>query len=214
MYTNGIPPTLISTLANAKHIVVLTGSGVSAESGVPTFRDAQTSLWEKFRPEDLATPEAFSRNPGLVWQWYAWRRELVAEAKPNPGHTALAQLESRAKKLTLVTQNVDGLHQRAGSRVVLEFHGNITRNRCFSENVPIDGAALSQPDDDMPPICPRCGGWIRPDVVWFGEAIPLSVLEQAFQAASNCDVFLSAGTSLLVYPPRVWRTPRNQQALP
>src|SRR5262245_4723058 len=122
-----IPAELLERLACAKRVAVLTGAGVSAESGVPTFRDAQTGLWENYRPEDLATPRAFQRNPRLVWEWYAWRRQLVAEAKPNAGHLALAEMEKQFPQFDLITQNVDGLHQRAGSRNVIELHGNITR---------------------------------------------------------------------------------------
>jgi NAD-dependent deacetylase len=127
------PPDLIRQLAAAKRVTVLTGAGVSAESGVPTFRDAQTGLWATFSPEDLATPRAFRRNPRLVWEWYAWRRQLVADAKPNPAHLALAEMETLFPHFQLITQNVDGLHQRAGSRKVIELHGNITRTKCFDE---------------------------------------------------------------------------------
>jgi len=192
-----IPTALIETLRAARHVAVLTGSGVSAESGVPTFRDAQTGLWSKFRPEDLATPEAFQRNPRLVWDWYAWRRQLVAEAKPNPGHFALAELERRLPKFTLVTQNVDGLHQRAGSREVIELHGNINRTKCFEENLAVD---TWNDTGDGPPRCPRCGGRLRPDVVWFGEMLPPDAIDRAFGASRSCDLFLSIGTSTLVHP--------------
>src|SRR5574341_154130 len=192
-----IPPVLIESLRAARHVAVLTGSGISAESGVPTFRDAQTGLWAKYRPEELATPEAFRRNPRLVWEWYEWRRGLVAKAAPNPGHLALAELERRVPRLTLVTQNVDGLHQQAGSRGVIELHGNLQRTKCFEENVvveawPITGAA--------PPRCPRCGGLLRPDVVWFGEALPQPALAAAVEAAQACDLFFAIGTSALVQP--------------
>src|SRR5262245_61587855 len=130
-----IPPKLVDALRTAKRVTALTGAGVSAESGVPTFRDAQTGLWAKFKPEELATPRAFLKNPKLVWDWYAWRRELVAKAQPNPGHCALAEMEKRVPKFTLITQNVDGLHQRAGSSSVIELHGNISRTKCFQEDV-------------------------------------------------------------------------------
>ncbi len=192
-----IPPDLIDTLRSAERVTVLTGSGVSAESGVPTFRDAQTGLWAQFRPEQLATPEAFERDPKLVWEWYAWRRELVARAEPNPAHLALAELESSVRDFQLVTQNVDGLHQQAGSRNVLEFHGNITRNKCARESTLVNGW---EDTGTVPPTCPSCGGPIRPDVVWFGEAIPPAVLERAFGAAESCDMFFSIGTSSLVQP--------------
>lgn len=158
-----IPPPLLDALCNAQHIAVLTGAGVSAESGVPTFRDAQTGLWSKFNPQELATREAFARNPKLVWEWYAHRRELVARAQPNAGHYALAQLEKRAKKFTLITQNVDGLHERAGSKNIIELHGNIFRAKCFREDT---RAANWFPTDEIPPRCARGGLCLRPDVVW------------------------------------------------
>jgi NAD-dependent deacetylase len=192
-----IPTELVERLRAAKRVTVLTGAGVSAESGVPTFRDAQTGLWAKYNPEDLATPRAFRRNPKLVWQWYAWRRKLVADAKPNPAHLALAEMEKLFPKFELITQNVDGLHQRAGSRKVIELHGNITRTKCFDEGTVI--ADWPQTDEE-PPKCPNCGGWLRPDVVWFEEPLPVEELELAQAASQDCDVFLSIGTSALVYP--------------
>ncbi|HEY9171884.1 MAG TPA: NAD-dependent deacylase [Verrucomicrobiae bacterium] len=192
-----VPAELIQKLATAKNVTVLTGAGISAESGVPTFRDAQTGLWANFRPEDLATPGAFRRNPKLVWEWYAWRRELVAEAQPNAGHLALAELEKRFAAFHLITQNVDGLHQRAGSRNVIELHGNITRTKCFDE-----GTLVTEWKDDgqVPPRCPRCGRMLRPDVVWFEEPMPEAELEAAVRASTTCDIFISIGTSALVYP--------------
>lgn len=194
-------PDLIQTLRQARHIVVLTGAGISAESGVPTFRDAQTGLWARYSPEELATPQAFRRNPRLVWEWYAWRRELVSKAEPNPGHLALAELEAQrtpdACRFTLITQNVDGLHQRAGSRNVIELHGNLNRTKCFDEGLII---ASWPRTSEVPPPCPRCGGYLRPDVVWFGETLPPQALEAAMAAAQTCDVFLSIGTSALVHP--------------
>lgn len=162
---------------------------------MPTFREAQTGLWEKYDPLQLATPEAFARDPELVWRWYQWRRELVAKSAPNAGHRALAELASLVPRLTLVTQNVDGLHQRAGNRDVIEFHGNIFANRCFA-----DGRVVEAAEDDSPPTCPDCGARTRPGVVWFGEAIPEEALHASFAAAGDCDVFLSVGTSALVYP--------------
>jgi NAD-dependent deacetylase len=176
---------------------VLTGAGISAESGVPTFRDAQTGLWAKFRPEDLATPEAFARDPRRIWDWYEWRRELVRRVEPNAGHHALVHLAGQVPKLTLVTQNVDGLHQRAGSTGVIEYHGNILRDRCCSEGTLSQRAPRS---DSGLPECARCGALLRPDVVWFGEAIPPQALADADEAAANCDVFLSIGTASVVYP--------------
>jgi NAD-dependent deacetylase len=190
-----IPAALAERITRARHICVLTGAGISAESGVPTFREAQSGLWAKFSPEDLATPEAFLRDPELVWRWYHWRRELVARATPNAGHRALAELDKGAAKLTLVTQNVDGLHQRAGSRDVIEFHGNLFSNRCF-----VEGCLVEAPADGVVPVCPGCGAQVRPGVVWFGEAIPDAALRNSFAAAEDCDVFLSVGTSSLVYP--------------
>ena len=192
-----ISDALIQRLAAARSVAVLTGAGVSAESGVPTFRDAQTGLWAKYKPEDLATPTAFRKNPRLVWEWYAWRRKLVADAKPNPAHFALVELEQRVPEFHLITQNVDGLHQRAGSQKVIELHGNITRTKCFDE-----GTIVSKwPDtQDVPPKCPNCSGLLRPDVVWFEEPLPEAEISLAQQASRNCDVFLSVGTSTVVYP--------------
>lgn len=190
-----IPPGLLETLRNARNFAVLTGSGISAESGVPTFRDAQTGLWARYDPRQLATPEAFMRDPELVWRWYEWRRELVGQAEPNPGHQALAQLEELVPDFTLVTQNVDGLHQQAGSEKVVELHGNIRRTICSSERLEVESQ-----DDEIPPVCPNCGAPLRPDVVWFGEMLPAWAMEAASEAARNCDVFFSIGTSSLVYP--------------
>jgi NAD-dependent deacetylase len=190
-------PDMIERLRRARSVAALTGAGVSAESGIPTFRDAQTGLWARFRAEELATPEAFRRDPRLVWEWYEWRRGLVARAEPNAGHVALARLEHLVPDFTLVTQNVDGLHQRAGSRAVIELHGNIGRNKCFAKDVRIEqgperGGKL--------PRCPRCGAPLRPDVVWFGEALPPQALAEAERAARECDVFFSVGTSAVVFP--------------
>lgn len=191
-----IPEDLTKALKDAESVVVLTGSGISAESGVPTFRDAQTGIWAQYDPQQLATPEAFLRNPELVWEWYEWRRKLVDEAGPNPGHKALAELRKHVKGLTLVTQNVDGLHQRAGSENVLELHGNIRRSICSSELLEVEPVETAE----KPPSCPNCGAPLRPDVVWFGEMLPEGVMEAAAEAAQNCDVFLSVGTSSVVYP--------------
>lgn len=190
-----IPSQLVETLCTAGRIVALTGSGISAESGVPTFRDAQTGLWARYDPQELATPEAFARNPRLVWDWYEWRRGLVSTAEPNPGHRALVEIENRAPEFTVITQNVDGLHQTAGSRAVVELHGNIGRTRCSEE-----GVLVEEYGDGRPPRCPRCGAFLRPDVVWFGEMLPFGALEEASEAARACDIFLSIGTSSLVYP--------------
>jgi NAD-dependent deacetylase len=186
-----------AALKKARHVCVLTGAGISAESGIPTFRDALTGLWANFNPEDLATPEAFERDPKFVWDWYEFRRELIRKAEPNPGHYALAELAGRVPRFTLVTQNVDGLHQRAGSAGVLEYHGNILRDRCCVEQVIAD---RSEDSRHGLPRCAACGGLLRPDVVWFGEAIPPGPMLAAADAAESCDVFLSIGTSSLVYP--------------
>jgi NAD-dependent deacetylase len=190
-----IPDALIAALRDAHQICVLTGAGVSAESGVPTFRDAQSGLWAKYDPMDLATPQAFVDNPKLIWRWYRWRRELVSQAEPNPAHLALAALADLVPKLTLVTQNVDGLHQRAGSAGVIEFHGNLFDDRCFR-----DGRLETDLKEAAVPRCSDCDEPLRPGVVWFGEAIPEAALEQSFAAARECDVFLSIGTSSLVFP--------------
>ena len=186
---------IIAALRDARHICVLTGAGISAESGVPTFREAQSGLWEKYDPLDLATPEAFLRDPVLIWRWYRWRRELVSKAQPNPGHNALAAMAGVVPRLTLVTQNVDGLHQRAGSENGIEFHGNLFEGRCFSED-----CAVTCDSDSAVPICPGCGSNVRPGVVWFGEAIPEQALNESYASAADCDVFLSVGTSSLVFP--------------
>ena len=192
-----IPAELIRKLQAAKRVAALTGAGVSAESGVPTFRDAQTGLWAKFRPEELATPGAFQRNPRLVWEWYAWRRQLVADARPNPAHQALVEMEKLFPQFHLITQNVDGLHQRAGSRSVIELHGNITRTKCFDEGTIV---ASWQETGDVPPKCPNCGGLLRPNVVWFEEPMPATEMERATRASVTCEVYLSIGTSTVVYP--------------
>jgi NAD-dependent deacetylase len=192
-----IPESLIATLLSAQKVAVLTGSGISAESGVPTFRDAQTGLWARYDPTELATPEAFERDPRLVWEWYAWRRELVDKATPNPGHEALGELEGRLPYFVLLTQNVDGLHRRAGSRNVVEMHGNIMRSKCSVEGVCVEPY---EDDTEVPPSCRGCGAFLRPDVVWFGEALPAGAIEKAFDAARECDVFFSIGTSGLVQP--------------
>ena len=192
-----LPQDLVETLRNAGRVVALTGSGISAESGVPTFREAQTGLWERFDPQQLATPEAFARDPRLVWEWYEWRRELVAEAGPNAGHRALAELENRVPSFTLATQNVDGLHERAGSRNVIELHGSILRSKCSLEG---EVTEPEEHDDSVPPRCQGCGAFLRPDVVWFGETLPSGVFATASEATRGCDLFLSVGTSSIVYP--------------
>jgi NAD-dependent deacetylase len=192
-----VTPDLIKLLRSAKQVAVLTGAGVSAESGIPTFRAAQTGLWAQYDPQELATPEAFVKNPRLVWEWYAWRRELVSTARPNAGHFALAEMARRVERFTLITQNVDGLHQQAGSTDVIELHGNLHRSKCFREEIVIDEWVDI---GEVPPRCPRCGDRLRPDVVWFGEVLPSDALHAASEAATTCDVFFSIGTSGLVEP--------------
>lgn len=191
------PPELIQFLKKADRVSVLTGAGVSQESGLRTFRDAQAGLWAQYKPEDLASPGAFARDPKLVWDWYAWRREAIKGVRPNPGHYALVDMENKISKFTLITQNVDGLHRFAGSRNVLELHGNILRVRCaecgtFTE--------IWGDDSEDVPRCESCGGMLRPDVVWFGEALPRAELESAVGAAREAQVFFSIGTSGVVQP--------------
>ena len=198
MNEHPLPADLIHSLRSANHVVAMTGAGVSAESGVPTFRDAQTGLWAKYEPTELATPQAFERNPKLVWDWYCWRRKKVLEVEPNPGHRALVELASLVSGFTLVTQNVDNLHQRAGSPNVIELHGNILRAKCFASN----HVAIEWPDDSthQPPHCDRCASLMRPDVVWFNECLPAQALNAAADASAECDVFISIGTSSVVHP--------------
>lgn len=195
--SRSLPSALLERLRAAQRVVALTGAGISAESGVPTFRDAQTGLWAKYRAEELATPEAFLENPRLVWDWYVWRRQLTSRAQPNPGHVALVELGRRFADFVLVTQNVDGLHARAGSRDVIELHGNIELDLCFDE-----GSIVTEYADDgsVPPRCARCGAYVRPGVVWFGEALPRRALERAEAAVRACQIVLSIGTSSLVHP--------------
>jgi len=187
---------LAAALNAAATIAVLTGSGLSADSGVPTFRDPQDGLWAHYRPEDLASPEAFERDPDVVWQWYRARRQTLDHVTPNAGHRALAEMADLLPDLRLITQNVDGLHEDAGQPDVVAFHGNIRINRCHREGrvVHVDDAV------DAPPSCPHCGALVRPGVVWFGEAIDADAIERATAAAQACDVFLSVGTSAEVHP--------------
>ena len=183
-------------LAAAQSVAVLTGAGISAESGIPTFR-GPGGLWNNYRAEDLATPEAFARDPRLVWEWYNWRRETIAKARPNPAHHALVKLEIAKSSFTLITQNVDGLHDLAGSGRILKLHGDIWRLRCTScsSNWPDRRATLPK----LPPHC-ACGGMARPGVVWFGEPLPEGIMKEAEHAVASCQVFFVIGTSAVVYP--------------
>jgi NAD-dependent deacetylase len=183
-------------LKSAKKVAVLTGAGISAESGVPTFR-GEEGLWKKFRAEELATVDAFMANPELVWEWYIFRRNLMSDVSPNPGHYALVEMEKHFDSFTLITQNVDGLHRKAGSENILELHGNIQKNKCFECGKPYSGPI--EVEGGGLPIC-RCGGKIRPDVVWFGELLPAEAINGAFAASNEADLFFSVGTSALVHP--------------
>lgn len=190
--------TIGERLRNAQHVTVLTGAGISAESGIPTFRDAQTGLWSKFRAEDLATVAGFKRDPASVWNWYAERRHAALQAQPNAAHLALAEMERRVPAFDLVTQNIDGLHQRAGNQRVIEVHGTLARVKCLGHQHILD--YWPEADEDVPPRCPTCRSKLRPDVVWFGELLPEDAWSRALRAANTCDVFLSIGTSGVVEP--------------
>jgi len=190
-------------IASARSIAVLTGAGISADSGVPTFRGA-TGFWRTYRAEELATPQAFARDPRLVWEWYDWRRGLIAAVRPNPGHHALARLERDAERrggrFTLITQNVDGLHAEAGSRRLLELHGNIWRVRCTACGAVSMDRRVPLPLTPQLPACARCGGLLRPHIVWFGEPLDPAVIQSAVDAATSCELFLVIGTSGVVQP--------------
>jgi NAD-dependent deacetylase len=196
---------IITALRNATRVVILTGAGVSAESGIATFRDKQSGLWEKFDATELATPYAFERDPALVWGWYEWRRAAVFNAQPNPAHRAIATIADHVPQFTLITQNVDDLHERAGSRDVLHLHGELSRPYCENcrrpyahptqiPQLPPAGARID------PPRCASCGAKIRPGVVWFGERLPDDAWDSARDAAKRCDLFLVCGTSSVVQP--------------
>jgi NAD-dependent deacetylase len=190
-----LAPDLLARFAGPEPVLVVAGAGLSAASGVPTFRDAKSGLWANFKPEQLATAEAFERDPQLVWRWYESRRQMIAAAQPNAAHHALTQWQQQ-RDVTIVTQNVDGLQARAGGEAI-EFHGNIMHNLCFA-----DRRRLM--DDELvpgtPPRCAQCGAWVRPGVVWFGEMIPEAALERSARAAERCHTVVSVGTSSLVYP--------------
>jgi NAD-dependent deacetylase len=183
-------------LWRAKHLAVLTGAGISAESGVPTFR-GEGGLWRQFRAVDLATPEAFSKDPKLVWEFYNWRRELIGPLAPNPGHFALAQIEERAPGFSLITQNIDGLHKKAGSRNIIELHGNLWKVRCTKCHTVTEDLRIPLPEL---PVCESCGGLLRPHVVWFGEMLEPGVLNAAYDVIGGCDLMIVVGTSGTVQP--------------
>jgi NAD-dependent deacetylase len=191
---------IVERLRTASRVTVLTGAGISAASGVPTFRGKE-GLWKSYSPQELATPEAFQRNPRLIWEWYNWRRELISKCEPNPAHHVLAHWSKRFSRFTLVTQNVDGLHERAGTENVIRFHGSIWEVSCWDlcKSSPARWVDLTVPFPQIPPSCPYCGGLIRPGVVWFGEGIDPEVLRQSM-GALNCEVFITIGTSAQVYP--------------
>jgi NAD-dependent deacetylase len=190
-------PALIEKLRQSSRILFFTGAGVSAESGLPTFRDAQTGLWAQYKAQDLATPEAFARDPDTVWRWYQWRRRVHAGVTPNPAHHAIAAFEARLPESTLVTQNVDRLHELAGSPAPIHLHGSVFRNKCAG-----CGAAMPDVPHDLetPPSCAACGGLCRPDVVWFGEGLPEGPWAEALAAAAAAEVVIVIGTSATVHP--------------
>ncbi len=191
----GLDEAFLDKLSEAKRIVFFTGAGISAESGIPTFR-GKDGIWNKLRPEELANFNAFMRNPQMVWEWYNHRKKIVHEAKPNAGHLAIAEMQNLLENVTVVTQNIDNLHRRAGSKSIYELHGNIERNYCincrtfYKEELDFSGGV---------PKC-KCGGLIRPDVVWFGEFLPEDQFLGGEEAARNCDMFFVVGTSAVVYP--------------
>jgi NAD-dependent deacetylase len=186
----------LSLLKRAERVMISTGAGISTESGIPAFRGPD-GLWESFKPEELATPEAFQKDPKKVWEWYDWRRQKISGVEPNEGHRALVEMEAIFPRMFLFTQNIDGLHQRAGSKNVQELHGSIWRVRCLKEKRTFE--ALQTPFEQIPPHC-ECGSLIRPDVVWFGESLPSDILATALQVAANCDIFFLIGSSATVEP--------------
>ncbi len=190
------PSALAGCINATTKVVVLTGAGISADSGIPTFRDSQIGLWKNYKPQELASIRAFEKDPKLVWDWYRWRRGLIDRAEPNPAHYALKQLEECAPETTIITQNIDGLHRKAGTTHLIELHGNIHRARCLPE----DKSLLTWDYKADIPLCPDCGGRLRPDVVWFGEPLPNEELAYAVRCSRECDLFLSIGTSGLIEP--------------
>ena len=187
---------VMESFERAKKVVVVTGAGILAESGVPTFRGAN-GLWRRYRAEDLATPHAFGRNPQLVWEWYDWRRRLISDKEPNPGHAAIAAMENLFEEFLLITQNVDGLHRKAGSRKIIEIHGSLWRVRCTVEGRVFPNNEV--PFGEIPPRC-ECGGLLRPDVVWFGESLSEKDLADSYTALRECDCLMVVGTSAVVQP--------------
>lgn len=183
-------------IRETRSVTVLTGAGISADSGVPTFRGAE-GLWKNFQPEELASPAAFDRDPELVWEWYNWRRELLATKRPNPAHEALVQLETRLPAFWMITQNVDGLHAKAGTQHLSEIHGNIWKVRCTQCHTITENHEVPLP---FPPSCTECGGLLRPHIVWFGESLAPEDLEKSYAALQRCDILLIIGTSGVVYP--------------
>jgi len=188
---------LIEVLQEASRVAVLTGAGISAESGIPTFR-GEEGLWKKYRPEELATPAAFSQDPKFVWEWYDWRRGIFAQKEPNPGHKVIARWEETFPTFSLITQNIDGLHQKAGSKNIWELHGNIWKMRCTEEGTITEN--YDTPLKEIPPLCPNCGALLRPHVVWFGESLSPTILQKSIQLSSECDVMFVIGTSAVVQP--------------
>ena len=186
----------IKAIQNSEKTVVLTGAGISAESGVPTFR-GEEGLWRNFRAEELATPSAFQRDPKLVWEWYDWRRNLIKPLHPNAGHKVIASIEKKKPDFKLITQNVDGLHRKAGNEECVELHGNIWKTRCTEEGKVTEN--LESPLKKIPPTC-ECGAMLRPHIVWFGESLPSDAIQSSYQAVENCDLMLVVGTSAVVQP--------------
>ncbi|WP_439253903.1 SIR2 family NAD-dependent protein deacylase [Pseudomonas monteilii] len=194
-----------NALRQARHVVVLSGAGISAESGIPTFRDQLTGLWARHDPQRLETAKAFRENPALVWGWYLWRRQQVLQAQPNAAHRAIVRLADNGRQVTVITQNIDDLHERAGSQRVVHLHGSLITPKCFACHRPAESAAAEPPvsqEDELvePPRCSHCNGRLRPGVVWFGEDLPAGAWKIAAQAARQCDVLLSIGTSGVVMP--------------
>lgn len=199
---SGVTRRLVERLSRARSLAVLTGAGVSQESGVPTFR-GEEGLWRQYRAEELATWQAFETDPELVWSWYDYRRQVVADSEPNAAHAAISDLEGGFPSFSLITQNTDGLHGRAGSSDVVELHGNIWRARCTREPCTSDQAVFELPESplgEIPPMCPACGSLLRPDVVWYGEPLPMDAYERSHTVASTCDAMLVVGTSAVVHP--------------